>query len=82
MAEWKTTDSEVNESKNSPACNCDILPPFPNVWTLSHLYLQEKQQHGHFTRPKCKLTADKTKYFEGKPNRGGKKHLLIVVSVV
>jgi len=70
------------KARISPARNCDVLPPFPNVCTLSHLDLQETQQHGHFTRTKCKLTADKRKYCEGKPNRGGKETLLIIFLVV
>ena len=47
-----------------------------------HLDLQENQQHGHFTRPRCKLAADKSRYSEGNPNRGGKETLLIVFLVV
>jgi hypothetical protein len=83
MTEWKIKRIlKSMKARISPARNCDILPPFSNVWTLSHLDLQVKKQHGHFTRPKCKLTADKRRYCEGKPNLGGKETLLIVILVV
>jgi hypothetical protein len=84
-SDYRVEDKRILKSLKasiSPARNCDILPPFPNVWTLSHPDLRENQQHGQFTRPKCKLTADKRRYCEGKRNRGGKKTLLIVFLVV